>query len=75
MVRLSPVTAAKVALYCSLRAKGLYTQDLAIRLGVDEKTVVRWLDLDQRSSIEQITAALEALGQRVVVSVGPGLSI
>ena len=62
-----PLTAAKIALYRAMRARGLSNTTLAKQLGTAEGTVRRLLDLDHRSHIGQVEAALQALGQRLVV--------
>ena len=68
-VVLPPLVAAKLALYEALRAAGLSNVALAERLGVTESIVRRLLDLDHRSHIGQVDAALRALGKRLAVEV------
>ena len=67
LVTLPALTAAKIALYRAMRARGLSNTALAEQLGTAEGTVRRLLDLDHRSHIGQVEAALQALGQRLVV--------
>ena len=67
LVTLPALTAAKIALYRAMRARGLSNTTLAEQLGTAEGTVRRLLDLDHRSHIGQVEAALQALGQRLVV--------
>ena len=67
LVTLPALTAAKIALYRAMRARGLSNTTLAKQLGTAEGTVRRLLDLDHRSHIGQVEAALQALGQRLVV--------
>ena len=67
LVTLPALTAAKIALYRAMRARGLGNTALAEQLGTAEGTVRRLLDLDHRSHIGQVEAALQALGQRLVV--------
>ena len=68
LVTLPALTAAKIALYRAMRARGLSNSALAEQLGTVEGTVRRLLDLDHRSHIGQVEAALQALGQRLVVT-------
>ena len=51
-----------------MRERGLSNAALARRLGTMEGTVRRLIDLDHRSHIGQVEAALVALGQRLVVA-------
>ena len=68
LVSLPALVAAKVALYRAMREQGIGNAALARRLETVEGTVRRLLDLDHRSHIGQIEAALRALGQRLVVA-------
>ena len=68
LVALPALAAAKIALYRAMRERGLGNAALARRLGTVEGTVRRLLDLDHRSHIGQVEAALHALGQRLVVA-------
>ena len=68
-VALPPLVAAKLALYEALREAGLSNVALAERLGVSESIVRRLLDLDHRSHIGQVDAALRALGKHLTVEV------
>ena len=68
LVVLPVLAAAKLALYCAMREQGLGNAALAKRLETVEGTVRRLLDLDHRSHIGQVEAALHALGQRLVVA-------
>ncbi len=60
---------AKILLWNAMLAAGLRKADLARRLGMSPTLVDRLLDLHHSSRIEQIEAALAALGQRLVVDV------
>jgi antitoxin HicB len=66
---LPPGVAAKLAIYQSMRAAGLTQAALAERLGCDPRQVRRLLDLDHRSRLDQLEAALAVLGKRLVVEV------
>ena len=68
LVVLPALAAAKIALYCAMRECGVSNAALAGRLGTVEGTVRRLLDLDHRSHIGQVEAALHALGRRLVVA-------
>ena len=67
LVALPALVAAKIALYCAMRERGLSNAALARRLGTVEGAVRRLIDLDHRSHIGQVETALHALGQRLVV--------
>ena len=69
VVTLPPLVAAKLAIYDAMRAAGLTQAALAERLGCDPRQVRRLLDLDHRSRLDQLEAALAALGKRLVVEV------
>lgn len=69
VVALPPLVSAKLALYQAMRDAGITRVALGERLGVSEGAVRRLLDLDHRSHIGQIDAALVALGKRLVVEV------
>ena len=59
---------AKIALYRAMRERKVGNAALAARLGTVEATVRRLLDLDRRSHVGQIEAALHVLGRRLVVT-------
>ena len=69
VVTLPPLVAAKLALYQAMRDNGLTRVGLGERLGVSEGAVRRLVDLDHRSHIGQVEAALAVLGKRLVVEV------
>jgi len=60
-----PLVAAKLALHDAMLAAGVSNVALARRLGTDEKTVRRLRDPLHQSRINQIDAALRALGKRM----------
>jgi antitoxin HicB len=66
-VTLPPLVAAKLALYEAMRERTVSAAELATRLSIPEHAVRRLLDLDHRSHIDQIEAALKCLGKRLEV--------
>jgi antitoxin HicB len=71
IVALPALAALKVALYAAMRASGTRKADLARQLGWHMPQIDRLLNLRHASRMDQIEAALNALGQRLVVSVEP----
>jgi len=69
LVRLSPLSEAKVALYEALRAQGVRKADLARRLGWRKSQVDRLLDLNHHSRLEQLEAAFATLNKRLTVAI------
>ena len=70
-IELSPIVTAKLALYRAMREQQIDDGTLARRLGTVQGTVTRLLDLDYRSHIDQVAAALDVLGKHLVVAVHP----
>lgn len=68
-VHLGALTAAKIALWNSMREKHMRKADLCRLLGAAQTKVDRLLDFEHRSKIEHVEAALAALGKRLAVSV------
>ena len=64
-----PLVSAKLALYQAMREAQITRVALGKRLGVSEGAIRRLLDLDHRSHIGQVEAALSILGKRLVVEV------
>jgi antitoxin HicB len=64
---LPALTAAKVLLYRAMREAGVRKADLARRLGWHGPQIDRLLDLSHASRLDQIEAALAALGKRLTV--------
>ena len=62
-----PLVAAKLALHDAMLATGASNVALARRLGTDEKTVRRLRDPLHQSRINQVDAALRALGKRMSI--------
>lgn len=61
--------APKLALYWRMQDMKVSNSELARRLGVRETVVRRMLDPDHATKSEKLQAALEALGQTVVMVV------
>jgi antitoxin HicB len=69
MVPLSALGMAKAALYDEMIAQGVGRAELARRLRWHLEQVTRVLDLCHASKMEQVEAALAALGLRLIVEV------
>jgi antitoxin HicB len=69
VIALPSLAAAKLVLYQALCETGMTNVELGRLLGVSETAVRHLLDLDHRSPIGQVEAALEILGRRLVVTV------
>jgi antitoxin HicB len=69
VVRPAPLVAAKAEVYRAMRQAGVDKPELARRLGIAAKDVDRLFSIHHKTRIEQIEAALAALGRRLVVSV------
>lgn len=68
-IAVAPDVAAKLAVLESFFAAGITKSELARRLGKDEKEVRRILDPRHPTKLPALTAALRALGKRLVVGV------
>ena len=66
---LSTLTAVKVMLYRGMKEQGIGKAELARRLGWHLPQVDRALNLRHRSRLDQMDAALTAIGRRLNVSV------
>ena len=62
LISVSPIVAAKLALYVAMREQGVTNVALASRLGLQENAVRRLLDTGHRSHITSVEKALEAVG-------------
>jgi antitoxin HicB len=69
MVTLPVLVVAKLALYEAMRTATVTNTELGRRLGLSEGAVRRLVDLDHRSHMGHVEAALAALGRRLVVDV------
>ena len=61
-------TAAKAALYSTLREARISKVQLATLLGIDEKEVRRLLDPHYHSKLPRIAEAISLLGKRLVIT-------
>ena len=61
--------APKLALYWRMGELGLNNAELARRLGVRETIIRRMLDPDHATKAEKLQAAVELLGQKIVLAV------
>ena len=68
-IAVAPDIAAKLAVLESFAAAGITKSELARRIGKDEKEVRRILDPKHPTKLPTLTAALRALGKRLVVGV------
>jgi antitoxin HicB len=68
-IAVAPDVAAKLAVLEALAAAGISKSELARRIGKDEKEVRRILDPKHATKLPALTAALRALGKRLVVGV------
>ncbi len=69
IVSLPALAATKVDLYSAFLASGLSKAEFARRIGIPKTHVVRLFSLNHHSRLEQIEAALAALGKRLHVEV------
>jgi antitoxin HicB len=65
LVRLPTLTGLKVSLYVALKGEGVTRAELARRLGWHREQVDRLFRLDHASRLDQIEAALGALGRQI----------
>jgi antitoxin HicB len=68
-VAVAPDVAAKLAVLESFASAGITKSELARRISKDEKEVRRILDPKHPTKLPALTAALRALGKRLVVGV------
>lgn len=69
LVALPPMIALKLAIYRAMREQEISQSELARRLGCDSRQVRRILDLDHNSRLDLLSAALKALGKRLLLDV------
>ncbi len=68
-IAVAPDVAAKLAVLEAFKAAGISKSELARRIGKDEKEVRRILDPKHATKLPALTAALRAMGKRLVVGV------
>jgi len=68
-VRLPALQTAKAELYAAFRASGMRKAELARRLGIPRANIDRLFDLRHHSRLDQIEAALKAVGKELDVTV------
>jgi antitoxin HicB len=68
-IALPALQAAKVELYQAFRASGLRKADLARRLRMSKGNIDRLFELNHNSRLDQIEAALRALGKQLTIRV------
>ena len=68
LVRLEPLVAVKVEVYRAMHAQGISKAELARRIGISPQQAQRLFDIHHASRLDQIEAALAALGRRLIVS-------
>ncbi len=68
LVPLAPLVAAKAELYRTMRRAGITKAELARRVGVSPQQAQRLFDIRHASRLDQIEAAMRALGRRLVVT-------
>lgn len=68
-IRLPALSESKVEIYNAMREAGMRKSDLARKLDVHMPQIDRLLDLNHASRLDQIEAALRALGKQLVIEV------
>ncbi len=69
LIPVSPVVAAKLALYSAMRAQRITKVELARRLGISESAARKLTNPDHRSHVSQVHRALRAVGRSLRVEV------
>lgn len=67
LTSIQPVIAAQLDLYSAMRQQGITVEDLARNLQIPASDARKLLTLDYRTSINEVYAALEALGSKATV--------
>lgn len=68
-IHLPALQSAKVELYMAFKESGMRKAELARRLGIPVQMVDRLFDFGYRTPLNQIEAALAALGKRLAVEI------
>lgn len=69
LVELPPLAVVKIGLYNAMLQHGIRKSELARRLHVHLPQIDRLIDLRHQSKLEQVQAALEAVGYRMEIKV------
>jgi antitoxin HicB len=69
VLRLPLQSTLKIELYIAMRAAGLTRADLQRRLGWKRESIDRLFRLDHNSRLEQIEAAMNAVGKRFEIEI------
>ena len=69
MIRLSALHSVKVELYQAFRASGMRKAELSRHLAIPKTVIDRLFNLNNRTRLDQIESAFNALGKRVDVNV------
>jgi antitoxin HicB len=69
LIRLPALQGAKAELYNAFMAAGIRKSEFGRRLGIPKTTVDRLFDFDNRTRLDQIEAAFQALGKQIAVIV------
>jgi antitoxin HicB len=69
IVRLAPLVAAKAEVYRAMHRAGIGKGELARRVGIPRAAVDQLFSIHHETALNQIEAALAALGRRLVVSI------
>ena len=67
LISVTPIVAAKIALYAAMREQGISNVALGERLGLSESAVRKLVDPGHRSHISSVMKALRAVGRNLVV--------
>lgn len=67
-IALEPLVAAKLALFRAMRAAGITKAELARRMNIAPQQAQRLFDTNHNSRIDQLAAAFQALGRRLVIA-------
>ncbi|HEX5431260.1 MAG TPA: hypothetical protein VFW83_04795 [Bryobacteraceae bacterium] len=68
-ISLAALPSAKVELYTAFRRSRMTKSELARRIGLAKPNVDRLFDLDRATRLDQIEAALNAIGKRLEIRV------
>ncbi len=69
MIALPALVALKTELYIAFKASGIHKTELARRLAIPKTNVDRLFDLRHHSRLDQLEAAVRALGKELLVDI------